>query len=232
MTNENKNTNSVQVIEKKYIITDAITAGFLVDGLSALQLYAIPYIAPTLLPLPVLAPPVIIGMTTLYSTAASIAYYVRADALENEHGIFAYIESGITKYGFRQLTKSIINIGSKFYNGQTLDISQAFTEILYESAKGAINNGAYGLGNQNISKSNSTTLSHIASPFYIEPTESAIDGYIKNTNIASEINAGLVAGLLTDFNANVIYANSIGPIHSIVDYFYQDTVGQTSSQEL
>ena len=81
MTNENKNTNSVQVIEKKYIITDAITAGFLVDGLSALQLYAIPYIAPTLLPLPVLAPPVIIGMTTLYSTAASIAYYVRADAL-------------------------------------------------------------------------------------------------------------------------------------------------------
>ncbi len=230
--NENQNTNLSEITEKKYPVTDSIAAGILVDGLVMAELFAIPYIAPGLLALPVLAPAVITGTAVLYGTSAAYSYYVRANALENEHGILAYVESGINKYGLRQAVKSATNIGYKFYNGKALDVGTEVFTILYESAIGAVNNVAYGLGNKTITGSNSTTLKHLASPYYIESSESAIKAYIENKNIASETNIGLVAGVLVNFHANVVYANAIGPIHTMVDYFYQEPAGQTANQEL
>lgn len=98
--------NHMTIYNNEYPVTDSVLKAILIDGLPTVALFSMPYIAPALLPKLV---PLSISKIATYSIINTIAsgwgYYVGAMALENEHGIYSYVESGATEYGAREIIK-------------------------------------------------------------------------------------------------------------------------------
>ena len=190
--------------ENKYLVTDAVTKGFLIDGVIGLVIYSMPYITPNLISpaiFPALSSKEIVLQSIKSTIIASMAYYIRDSFRDAGH---EYI-GGAFGHAVKYIAK--------------LDRPEA---LLVEAGAGALNGVLYEACMNEKSCMEEEPMNFVF-PIFAEALNLAIVGdSIKGVSLSEKIFAGGTGGLIGSLSVSHLYLTSIPHIHEVVDCVYAE----------